>query len=163
MYPSCSGCPGVFLGETLPIGTGSRRHSLARHRAVRLQLWFGCGRRLCVEERGQVTQYGPQEGLPDDAWDAVGITSDGTVWVRSPSKLYRKPRGQARLVREDPILASNAFWGALTLGRDGSVMVPTDKGLAVLREGNWEIVDDYRGLPVAMSSAVLEIATARCG
>src|SRR5580692_676769 len=120
------------------------------------QLWFGCERRLCVEEGGRVSMFGPAEGLPEDAWDAIGITPDGSVWTRSPSRLYRKLPGAARVVQEEPDMASNVFWGALTVGRDGSVMVPTDKGLAIRREGNWSVINEQRGLHTAMTSAVLE-------
>jgi len=35
-------------------------------------------------------------------------------------------------------------------------MVPTDKGLAIGREGNWRVIDDRRGLRTAMASAVVE-------
>ncbi len=35
-------------------------------------------------------------------------------------------------------------------------MVPTDKGLAIRREGNWSVIDQQRGLRTAMTSAVLE-------
>ena len=120
------------------------------------QLWFGCGRRLCVEEGGRVSQFGPSEGLPDDAWDAIGITPDDSVWTRSPSRLYRKPPGAARFVQEKPDIASSIFWGALTTGRDASVMVPTDKGLAIYQAGKWTLIDEKRGLRMAMTSAVME-------
>ena len=120
------------------------------------QLWFGCGRRLCVEDGGRISLFGLAEGLPEDAWDAIGITPDGSVWIRSPSNLYRKPPGALRLFREKPTIASSIFWGALTVARDGSVMIPTDKGLAICSAGNWSVVDVQRGLPAAMTSAVLE-------
>ena len=35
-------------------------------------------------------------------------------------------------------------------------MVPTDKGLAIRRDGAWRVIDDQRGLRTAMTSAVLE-------
>ena len=120
------------------------------------QLWFGCGRRLCVEDRGRISIFGPAEGLPEDAWDAIGITPDGSVWTRSPSRLYRKPPDAAKLVQEKPDIASNIYWGALAVGRDGSVMVPTDKGLAIRRKGAWSLIDEQRGLRTATTSAVLE-------
>jgi signal transduction histidine kinase/CheY-like chemotaxis protein len=120
------------------------------------QLWFGCGRRLCVEDSGRVSIFGPAEGLPDDAWDAIGITPDGSVWVRSPSRLYRKPPAAARVLQEKPDIASSIFWGSLMAARDGSVMVPTDKGLAIHREGRWSVIDEQRGLRTAMTSAVVE-------
>ncbi len=120
------------------------------------QLWFGCGQRLCVEEGGQVSVFGPENGLPEDSWDGIGITPDGSVWTRSPSRLYRKLPGASRLVQEKPDIASSAFWGALTIVRDGSVMVPTDQGLAIGSGGRWSAVDDRQGLRSSMTSAVLE-------
>lgn len=132
---------------------GMPARGIARHGS---KLWFGCGRRLCVEDGGRVSMFGLAEGLPDDAWDAIGITPDGSVWARSPSRLYRKAPGAPRLVQEQPDIASSLYWGALTVGRDGSVMIPTDKGIAMRHEGTWSLIDDQRGLRTAMTSAVLE-------
>ena len=147
---------GSFSARPYPLGSafaGTPIRGVARNGS---QLWFGCGRRLCVEDGGHVSTFGPAEGLPDDAWDAIGIATDGSVWVRSPSRLYRKPPGAVRLIQENPGIASSIFWGALTTTRDGSVMVPTDKGLAILRQGQWSVVDNHRGLHATMTSAVLE-------
>ena len=60
------------------------------------------------------------------------------------------------LVQEKPDIASSIFWGALTAARDGSVMVPTDKGLAIFREGQWKLIDERSGLRTGMTTAVLE-------
>jgi signal transduction histidine kinase/CheY-like chemotaxis protein/streptogramin lyase len=156
LYKVSLNAAGSFSATPYPLGpelAGTPIRGIARTGS---QLWFGCGRRLCVEDQGRVSKFGPAEGLPDDAWDAIGITPDGSVWARSPSRLYRKPPGAARLVSEKPDIASSMFWGALTLGRDGSVMVPTDKGLAIYREGNWRVIDEHGGLRTAMTSAVVE-------
>jgi signal transduction histidine kinase/ligand-binding sensor domain-containing protein/ActR/RegA family two-component response regulator len=150
--------PGPVLdGESKALdGAGTNVRSIARNRS---QLWFGCGQWLCLEEGGHVSIFGPAQGLPDDSWDGIGITPDGSVWVRSPSKLYRKPPGGARLVQQKPDLAPSMFWGALAVGRDGSVLVPTDEGLAIRQgagAGDWKVIDQQRGLRSAMTSAVLE-------
>ena len=147
---------GSFSTRPYPLGkelTGTPARGIVRSGS---QLWFGCGQRLCMEEGGRVSIFGPPEGLPDDSWDSIGITPDGSVWARSPSKLYRKPPGAARLVQEKPDIASSIFWGAMTTGRGGSVMVPTDKGLAIRRGGNWSVIDGERGLRTSMTSVVLE-------
>lgn len=120
------------------------------------QLWFGCARELCVEEGGKVSIFGPAEGLPEDAWDAIAFTPDGSVWTRSPSRLYRRPPGEARLIRQEPELASSIYFGALSATRDGSILVPTDKGLALRRGDRWTLIDDRRGLHTAVTSAALE-------
>jgi signal transduction histidine kinase/CheY-like chemotaxis protein/streptogramin lyase len=147
---------GSFAAHPYPLGPelmGKAMRGIARSGS---QLWFGCERRLCVEEHGRVSTFGPAEGLPDDAWDAVAITPDGSVWVRSPTRLYRKAPGAARLVQEKLDIASSIFWGALTTGADGSVMVPTDQGVAINHAGKWSLVDDQRGLRTAMTSAALQ-------
>ena len=51
------------------------------------QLWFGCGRRLCVEDGGRVSMLGPAEGLPEDAWDAIGVTPDAGGQVSTGSDI----------------------------------------------------------------------------
>src|ERR1039458_8345844 len=155
MYEAAPNGAGSYSAHPYPLGpefAGMSIRGIARNGS---ELWFGCGRRLCVEERGRVSTFGPAEGLPEDNWDAIGIGPDGSVWIRSPSRLYRKPPGAARPVEEKPDIASSAFWGALTVSRDGLVMVPTDKGLA-LRDGRWRVIDDQRGLPSAMTAAAIE-------
>ena len=147
---------GSFSFRRHPLGPGldgQPVRGILRHAP---ELWFGCGQRLCVEEAGQVSVFGPENGLPEDSWDSIGMAPDGSVWIRSPSRLYRKPPGAPRLFQEKPDLAASAFWGALTIVRDGSVMVPTDEGLAIGSGGQWSAVDDRRGLRSAMTSAVLE-------
>jgi signal transduction histidine kinase len=156
MYEVVPDGAGSYSARPYPLSpelAGTPIRGIARHGP---QLWFGCGRKLCVEDQGRVSIFGPAQGLPLDAWDAIAITPDGSVWTRSPSRLYRKPPGAARLVPEKPGIASNIFWGALTVARDGSLMVPTDKGLAICRAGNWTVIDELRGLATAMTSAVVE-------
>jgi signal transduction histidine kinase/CheY-like chemotaxis protein len=156
LYEAVPDGAGSFAARPYPLGqdlAGTPIRGIARNGS---QLWFGCGRKLCVEDQGRVSLFGPAEGLPEDAWDAIATTPDGSVWTRSPSKLYRKLPGATKMVREQLDIASSIFWGALSTKRDGSVMVPTDKGLAMRREGKWTIIDEHRGLRSAMMSAVLE-------
>src|SRR5579864_7502100 len=132
---------------------GKPTHGILRHGS---QLWFGCDLRLCVEEGGLVSIFGPENGLPEDSWDGIAIARDGTVWVRSPSRLYRKPPGQARMIQEKPDIGSSVFWGAITITKDGSVMVPTDQGLAIRNNGGWTVLDRKRGLRSALATSVME-------
>jgi signal transduction histidine kinase len=128
------------------------------------QLWFGCGKQLCVDDSGHVAVFGPGDGLPADSWDAIRITPDGSVWTRSTGKLYRRPPGAARFLQENPAIAPSFYWGSMKTSRDGSLLVPTDRGLAIYRhiyrhihrQGEWSIVNEQRGLGASMTSAVLE-------
>ena len=74
--------------------------------------------------------------------------------MRSPSRLYRKPPGKDHLIQEKPDIGTSMFWGAITIARDGTVMVPTDQGLAMRSAAGWTVVDRRQGLRSAMTSAV---------
>jgi signal transduction histidine kinase/ligand-binding sensor domain-containing protein/BarA-like signal transduction histidine kinase len=138
------------LGATLE---GKPMHGILRHGS---QLWFGCDLHLCVEDGGRTSIFGPESGLPEDSWDGIAVSPDGTVWTRSPSRLYRRPPGQAHMIQEEPDIGTSMFWGAVTITADGSVMVPTDRGLAIRSAAGWSLLDRRRGLPSAMTSAALE-------
>jgi signal transduction histidine kinase/CheY-like chemotaxis protein/streptogramin lyase len=76
--------------------------------------------------------------------------------VRSAKAVYRRGPGRTRFAQEKPDLASSGFWGALTLGRNGSILVPTDHGLAIHTEAGWDVVNRQRGLRKENAAAVLE-------
>ena len=147
---------GSYSAQPYPLPSEVAGAPMRGIRQVGRELWFGCGRRVCVEEGGRVSLLGEAEGLPEDSWDAIEATPDGSVWLRSPSRLFRRLPGRARVFREEPNLPSNIYWGAMTVSRDGSLMVATDKGLAIGRPGSWTLIDDQRGLRSATTSAALE-------
>jgi signal transduction histidine kinase/CheY-like chemotaxis protein/streptogramin lyase len=128
-------------------------HGILRHGA---QLWFGCDLHLCVDEGGRTSVFGPESGLPEDSWDGIAVSPDGNVWARSPSRLYYKPPGKTRMIEEKGKVGSSMFWGAIAVTADGSVMVPSDHGLAIRSAAGWSVVDRARGLRSSMTGAVLE-------
>jgi len=156
LYEVAPDTSGTYSAHPYPLGpdfAGMPMRGITRSGS---QLWFGCGQRLCVEEHGRVSVFGLEAGLPEDAWDAIVVAPDGSVWTRSPSRLYRKPPGAARLEQEKPDVASSIFSGAVAASRDGTVMVPTDKGLAILQKGRWRVIGEPEGLRNAMITAVLQ-------
>ena len=88
---TASGLQEVLLGSSgsfvvrpyhlTPAVDGKPTHGILRHGS---QLWFGCDLHLCVEDGGRISIYGPESGLPEDSWDGIGVSPDGTLWVRSP-------------------------------------------------------------------------------
>ncbi len=156
LYEISRGADGSLAAHphTLPPSLSGRpMHGVLRQGA---RLWFGCGQQLCLEEAGQVSVFGQSEGLPEDSWDGIQTAPDGSIWVRSAARLYRRAPGQTEFSQENPDLASSGFWGALTIGRDGSVMVPTDQGLAVRTEAGWKTINRHRGLQNDTATAVLQ-------
>ena len=71
-------------------------------------------------------------GLPEDiSGMGSGSPPMGRSGRGSPKNIYRLAPGQSGFSQEDPDLASSGFWGTLARSRDGSLLVPTDKGLAI--------------------------------
>jgi signal transduction histidine kinase/ligand-binding sensor domain-containing protein/CheY-like chemotaxis protein len=156
LYEASRGADGSFSTHSYPLPVslaGKPMHGILRQGR---RVWFGCDQQLCMEQEGQISVFGREQGLPEDAWDGIQISPDGSVWARSPKSVYRRAPGQTRFTQEKPDIASSGFWGALTLGRDGSIMVPTDQGLAIRTEVGWSVLNRQRGLRNENTGAVLE-------
>ncbi len=156
LYEASRAGDGSFLMRPWPLPApfeGMRMHGIVREGA---RLWFGCGQQLCLQDGAHISVFGPEEGLPEDSWDAIRISPDGSVWVRSPKSIYRLAPGESRFSHENPGIASSGFWGTLTLGSDGSLLVPTDNGLAIHTPAGWSIVNRQRGLRNEIVAAALE-------
>ena len=150
-----NGPGGAISAKAYPSAAQWRGHRIRGVLRSGAQLWFGCDKRLCLEENGAIQEYGAEQGLPPDFWDGIAITADSTLWIRSQDKLYRKPRGSPRFLREGTQLAASMYWGALTRTRDGKLLVPTDRGLAIYQSGRWEVIDESRGLRTSLTTAAL--------
>ncbi len=156
LYEASRGTDGSFSAHSHPLPkplADKPLHSILRQGT---RLWFGCDRGLCLEEAGKVSAFGRKEGLPDDSWDGIQISPDGSVWVRSSKSIYRRVTELAMFSEEKANIGTSGFWGALTLGRDGSIMVPTDRGLAIHTKAGWSVVNRQRGLRNEITGAVLE-------
>ncbi len=156
LYEASRSADGSFSTHSYllpPALAGKPMHGILRQGR---RVWFGCDQQLCMEQAGQFSMFGREQGLPDDAWDGIQVSPDGSVWVRSPKNIYRRAPGQTRFSQEKPDIASSGFWGALTLGRDGSILVPTDQGLAIHTKAGWSVLNRRRGLSKENTAAVLE-------
>ena len=156
IYAASRGANGSFSTRSYPVNealTGKPVHSISRYGG---DLWFGCDQALCLEEAGRISVFGKEQGLPEDSWDGIQVAPDRSVWVRSPKYVYRRGPGQSRFTQEKRDIASSGFWGALAVARDGSIMVPTDQGLAIRSRAGWSLINRQRGLRTDATGAVLE-------
>jgi len=56
-------------------------------------VWYGCGNGICVLDHGRAREAGADHGLPPDRWDAILADLDGNLWLRSATRLYKRPAG----------------------------------------------------------------------
>ena len=156
IYETSRSGNGPFSTHSYPVGktlAGKPMHGILRFGA---DLWFGCDQALCLEQSGRTSVFGREHGLPEDSWDGIQVAPDGSVWVRSPKNVYRRGPGQTTFSQEKRDMASSGFWGAMTLAQDGSIMIPTDQGLAIHTQTGWNIINRQRGLRTENTGAVLE-------
>ena len=119
------------------------------------RLWWGCGDAVCVEEDHKVSEYGADRGLPSDSWDGIAVAPDGTVWARSPSKLFEKPPTSEIFISAPIEIGPSMYWGAITVEPDATVLAPTDNGLVMFKDGRWSVADESSGLRSSITTAVL--------
>jgi signal transduction histidine kinase/CheY-like chemotaxis protein/ligand-binding sensor domain-containing protein len=118
-------------------------------------LWFGCDRALYSLQSGKLTRYGTEDGLPADDWDAILLTPAGDLWLRSAKLTCWRPHLQARF-RAIPGLAPSFLSGFLGLAGDGSVLIPTTNGLAIVNSRGVQTVSDKQGLRTSLTSVAIE-------
>jgi signal transduction histidine kinase/ligand-binding sensor domain-containing protein/ActR/RegA family two-component response regulator len=118
--------------------------------------WYGCGAGVCRVAEGVVTVFGPGDGVPADRWDALVTDGGGTVWIRSSRHLLKKPRGRKRFEGIAEPIPNIGDFAALSLGRNGELLVPTDEGVWEFARGRWRGIGPPQGLESGATSAVYE-------
>jgi len=134
-------------GEDRPV------HGL--HAAPDGVFWYGCGNGICRMESGQVTALDESSGVPGDRWDAIITDQEGTLWIRSSTRLLRRPRGSFRFEPADAEIPDNSDFAAMSLGPAGELFVATDLGVMIRSRGVWRQIGKAQGLPSNSTSSVL--------
>ena len=102
----------------------------------------------------KTTRIGSPAGLPPDLWGSIVYDSSDNLWVRSATRLYELPHGQARFVdRSDGI--PHAQVARLFAGARNSLYVSTNSGVVVIDGANRTYIDPQHGLPSDVAGAVL--------
>jgi diguanylate cyclase (GGDEF)-like protein len=118
------------------------------------EVLFGKDDELWSFEGERARLFEASYGLPRDQWGAIAEDNLGNRWVRSRTRLYELPRGQARFVdRTDGI--PHAAEDHLYADRHGSVYVSTISGIIVLAGNRRTTIDARHGLPADPSGPML--------
>ena len=120
-------------------------------------VWFGCDESIC-SLRGETSPriYGPARGVPRDVWQAVTSDRNGRVWVSSSRRLLKREPGAAGFTEVPGLPPSTAAMGVPIPDSPGDQMfVPHQDGLAIWRDGQWQMFGTAHGLPPFQLSMVL--------
>jgi signal transduction histidine kinase/ligand-binding sensor domain-containing protein/CheY-like chemotaxis protein len=136
---------------------GTSREPVAGILVENGRLWYGCGTRLCLLEGGKSVAFDEASGLPRERWQSLLRDRSGTLWVRGSRHLYALAPGAAHFVARDEGLpqSSNTCMNVIQ-NRQGQMLVSTDRGLARLVNGQWQLVGMAQGLESETVTAVLE-------
>ncbi len=112
-------------------------------------LWMGCGRALCSVDRGRVTARTGKDGLPADAWTSILRDRDGTLWVRSATRVFVLPAGAARFQERTPAgIRKRPQITELRMDADGQVLTNGDDGVLRWQGGRWQRFGREHGMDV---------------
>lgn len=121
------------------------------------RLWFSAGLQAgWLDTEDHVHMLPPQSGLPREAAISILEDADKILWVRTAAHLFRLNPGAARFVQELPGLPPANDTGAPSLDRSGNLMIPTAEGLYRRFAGQWEVIDQNRGMAVNATFTITE-------
>ena len=97
-----------------------------------------------------------QSGLPHEQVISILQDFEKILWVRTAGHLYRFNPGSTHFVPELPDLPPANDYGSPALDRSGNLMIPTVAGLYRRISGQWEVIDQSRGMNVNATFAITE-------
>ncbi|MGC1604032.1 MAG: diguanylate cyclase [Candidatus Acidiferrum sp.] len=121
------------------------------------RVWFASGHRVgWLDSQDHVHMFPAQSGLPQEQIISILQDFEKNLWVRTTAHLYRLNPGATRFVSELPDLPPANDYGSPALDRGGNLMIPTVGGLYRRISGQWEVIDQSRGMAVNATFAITE-------
>jgi diguanylate cyclase (GGDEF)-like protein len=121
------------------------------------RVWFASGHRVgWLDSQDHVHMFPEQSGLPHEQVISILQDFEKILWVRTSAHLYRLNPGSTHFVSELPNLPPANDYGSPALDRAGNLMIPTVAGLYRRISGQWEVIDQSRGMAVNATFAITE-------
>ncbi len=115
---------------------------------------FGMEGGLWTLKGDKAQEFDRSYDLPRDVWGAIVRDNLGNLWLRSRTRLYELPRGQAHFADRSHGIA-HAVEAHLYADRHGSILVSTSSGIVELEGSRRTPIDARHGLPADPSGPVL--------
>ena len=123
-------------------------------------IWLGCGAAICRLDDKGVVVLDASVGLPPDRWTALLRDHDGTLWLRSASRIASRAKDAARFVVIDVPGGPGRFandGGQLDIVEDaaGHVVTQSAQGLLMYEHGRWITFGHTEGMPYPAVTTLL--------
>lgn len=110
-------------------------------------LWMGCRQALCHAVGGGVAVADDKDGLPADAWTSIARDPEGTLWVRSATRVFARPAGAHGFEdRTPPGVGKRALRTELYVDPNGRMLTNDDAGIVRWERGQWQPFGAQQGL-----------------
>src|SRR5580658_7524873 len=121
------------------------------------RVWFASGHRVgWLDSQEHVHMFPAESGLPHEQVISILQDFERILWVRTAAHLYRLNPGATHFLLELPDLPPANDYGSPALDRSGNLMIPTVAGLYRRISGQWEVIDQSRGMAVNATFAITE-------
>ncbi|HUB59034.1 MAG TPA: diguanylate cyclase [Candidatus Micrarchaeia archaeon] len=121
------------------------------------RVWFASGNRVgWLDSQDHVHMFPPRSGLSQEPVISILQDFEKILWVRTKAHLYRLNPGSTHFVPELPNLPPANEYGYPVLDRGGNLMIPTVQGLYRRGSGQWEVIDQSRGMATNATFAITE-------
>ena len=121
------------------------------------RVWFASGHHVgWLDSQDHVHMFPAQSGLPHEQVISILQDFEKILWVRTAGHLFRLNPGSTHFVSELPDLPPANDYGSPSLDRSGNLMIPTVAGLYRRISGQWEVIDQSRGMKVNATFAITE-------
>jgi diguanylate cyclase (GGDEF)-like protein len=121
------------------------------------RVWFAAGHHVgWLDSQDHVHLFPANSGLPNEAVVSILQDFEKILWVRTLAHLYRLNPGATHFVQELPNFPPANDYGSPALDRSGNLMIPTVAGLYRRNSGQWEVIDQSRGMIVNATFAITE-------
>jgi len=120
------------------------------------ELWMAGPGGAFEKQNQQVVALSPVNGVPAERWDTIYVDRGGNVWLRGPQRLLVRRQGTSKFIAAGEGLPKTTEYGDLTVTHSGTLMVPTDSGLAIKTGDRWDWIDSKRGLSGDSTTVLFE-------
>jgi diguanylate cyclase (GGDEF)-like protein len=111
------------------------------------RVWIASDHRVGWLDGEEHLQFFPQEsGLPREKIVTILRDNQKVLWVRTSLHLYRLDPGETHFVTDAPDLPPANDFGRAALDHAGNLMIPSVMGLFRRVNGDWELIDQSRGM-----------------
>ena len=111
------------------------------------RVWIACEHRVGWIDGQEHVQFFPAgSGLPREKIVTILRDNQKVLWVRTALHLFRLDPAETHFVEDAPDLPPANDFGRASLDRAGNLMVPSVMGLFRRVNGEWELIDQSRGM-----------------